>query len=35
VDTCQNIAKETGAIIECSDDKAKATNSANIIYTDV
>jgi ornithine carbamoyltransferase len=35
IDTCQKIAKDTGAVIECLDDKIQATTGANVIYTDV
>ncbi|MBR5932341.1 MAG: ornithine carbamoyltransferase [Lachnospiraceae bacterium] len=33
--TCQDIAKETGAVIEFEEDPLKATKEADVIYTDV
>ena len=33
--TCQDIAKETGAVIEFEEDPLKATKDADVIYTDV
>ena len=33
--TCQEIAKETGAVIEFEEDPMKATKDADVIYTDV
>ena len=35
INTCQEIAKETGAVIEFSEDPYKAVAGANVIYTDV
>ena len=35
IDTCQEIAKETGAVIEFSEDPYEAVAGANVIYTDV
>ena len=35
IDTCQEIAKETGAVIEFSEDPQEAVKGANVIYTDV
>ena len=35
IDQCQEIAKETGAILEFEADPIKATKNANVIYTDV
>lgn len=35
IDECQTIAKETGAVIEFSEDPSVATAGANAIYTDV
>ena len=35
IDTCQKIAKETGAVIEFSEDPYEAVKGANVIYTDV
>lgn len=35
VDQCKKIAKETGAIIELEENKEKAVEQANIVYTDV
>ena len=32
---CQNIAKETGAVLEFIEDPIKATENADVIYTDV
>ncbi|MBR5263382.1 MAG: ornithine carbamoyltransferase, partial [Clostridia bacterium] len=33
--TCLDIAKETGAVLEFIEDPASATKNANVIYTDV
>ena len=35
VETCQSIAKETGAILEFCEDPMAATKGADVIYTDV
>ncbi len=35
IDTCQKIAKETGAVIEFSESPFEAVKGANVIYTDV
>ena len=35
IDTCQKIAKETGAVIEFSENPFEAVKGANVIYTDV
>ena len=35
IDTCQAIAKETGAVIEFSENPQEAVKGANVIYTDV
>ena len=35
IDTCQEIAKETGAVIEFSENPYEAVKGANVIYTDV
>ena len=35
IDTCQEIAKETGAVIEFSENPDEAVKGANVIYTDV
>ena len=35
IDTCMEIAKETGAVIEFSEDVETATKNADVIYTDV
>ena len=35
IDTCQAIAKETGAILEFCEDPVLATKNADVIYTDV
>ena len=35
IEQCQNIAKETGAILEFIEDPIKATKLADVIYTDV
>ncbi len=35
VDVCQNIAKETGAILEFEENPIVATKNADVIYTDV
>lgn len=35
VDTCKAIAKETGAVIELTDDVKKGTKDADVIYTDI
>lgn len=35
IDTCQEIAKETGAVIEFSENPFEAVKGANVIYTDV
>lgn len=35
VETCQNIAKETGAILEFIEDPIVATKDASVLYTDV
>ncbi|MBQ8197331.1 MAG: ornithine carbamoyltransferase [Clostridia bacterium] len=35
IDKCQEIAKETGAILEFIEDPMVATKNANVIYTDV
>ena len=35
IDTCKEIAKETGAILEFESDVKKATKNADVIYTDI
>ena len=35
IETCQAIAKETGAVLEFNEDPASAVKGANVIYTDV
>lgn len=35
IETCQNIAKETGAVLEFIEDPIAATKGAQVIYTDV
>jgi ornithine carbamoyltransferase len=35
IDTCLEIAKETGATIQFTEDKVKGTTNADVIYTDV
>ena len=35
IDTCQTIAKETGAVLEFITDPMEATKNAHVIYTDV
>ena len=35
IETCQNIAKETGAVLEFIEDPIAATKGAHVIYTDV
>ena len=35
IHTCEEIAKETGAILEFTDDVMKGTDGADVIYTDV
>ena len=35
LDICNEIAKETGAVIECIEDPSEAVPGADIIYTDV
>ena len=35
IDTCQAIAKETGAVIEVTDDVARGCKDADVLYTDV
>ena len=35
IDTCQSIAKETGAVLEFIEDPMVATKNADVIYTDV
>ena len=35
IETCQTIAKETGAVLEFIEDPATAVKGANVIYTDV
>ena len=35
IDTCRDIAKETGAVLEFIEDPIEATKGADVIYTDV
>lgn len=35
IEKCKEIAKETGAIIECEEDPMKAAKGAHVLYTDI